>query len=145
MEIGMNKVDIFWSRVNKSAAGGCWTYEGPKRAGYGLICVDGKSTGAHRYSFEINCGEIPSGKHIMHACDTPSCVNPEHLSIGTHSENMVDMYRKGRGNNKLYVDDIPRIRDMLRCGAPQKDIADVFGVSRRCISKVKNGASWAHV
>ena len=64
--------------------------------GYGSFGVNGKTTAAHRYSYQIHTGQIPKGFVICHTCDTPSCVNPDHLWAGTQSENMKDMFNKNR-------------------------------------------------
>ena len=79
---------------------GCWIW---KKAlainGYGKIAWKEKSMPAHRISYSLFIGKIPNGTFVCHKCDVKSCVNPEHLFLGTHTENMKDMHRKGRGNS----------------------------------------------
>jgi hypothetical protein len=87
----------FWEKVDKS--GECWLWTGALASnGYGRITpVTGVSAGAHRVSYELHNGPIPKGMMVMHSCDVPSCVNPDHLSLGTAKDNMADMWTKGRG------------------------------------------------
>lgn len=76
---------------------GCWIWVGSHTtAGYGRIYVARRAVMAHRASYAVKHGEIPSGKIICHKCDTPSCVNPDHLFVGTHKDNSQDMVRKNR-------------------------------------------------
>ena len=85
----------FWQKVRKSA--GCWIWLGCVDGwGYGQAGVNGKRKQAHRYSYELAHGPIPAGMVVMHSCDTAACVNPSHLSIGTHADNQADMRSKGR-------------------------------------------------
>src|SRR5947208_683071 len=76
---------------------GCWIWLGvAKHNGYGQIKVYKKYIRAHRLAYELFNGKIPLGSLICHTCDIPSCVNPEHLWLGTHVENALDMVKKGR-------------------------------------------------
>ena len=92
-------VDRFWDKVHKSAD--CWLWTGSKRhKGYGAFVwsengevVQGR---AHRYSWIIHQGKIPEGICVLHKCDTPPCVNPDHLFLGTKADNNRDMRLKGR-------------------------------------------------
>ncbi len=63
---------------------------------YGMAWINGKAIGAHRVPFVLRCIPIPKGAVVRHSCDTPACVNPDHLSIGTQSENYADSFRRGR-------------------------------------------------
>lgn len=88
----------FWSRVDiprKDAL--CWTWTAAKIKGYGTMNVGGKNCGAHRIAWELFNGPIPDGLHACHHCDNPSCVNPSHIFLGTHQDNMADKQAKGRG------------------------------------------------
>lgn len=78
------------------AENGCHLWIGATRGnGYGAIKVDGRVMDAHRAAYIVHKGRIPDGKLVMHTCDHRSCVNPEHLKLGTHRENNVDAIKKG--------------------------------------------------
>ena len=88
----------FWNGVKKTD--NCWEWIKAKdRFGYGYIKAGGKDRRmlkVHRVSYILNFGEIPKGMCVLHRCDNPSCVNPEHLSLGTQSDNVADCHNKGR-------------------------------------------------
>lgn len=88
-------MDRFWSKVKKSE--GCWEWQATlSNKGYGQFRVDGKLALSHRFAYELAKGPILKGLHILHSCDNPACVNPDHLSVGTRADNMQDMTSKGR-------------------------------------------------
>lgn len=87
-------MEEFWKRVDKTDY--CWNWVGSKRRGYGRFMFRDKIIGTHRISYIIHKGEIPKGMLICHKCDNPSCVNPDHLFLGTHKDNAHDCVIKGR-------------------------------------------------
>lgn len=92
-----NLIDRFWSHVSKSIFPlACWKWTGALRLGYGRFRVGDKKVSSHRFSYELINGRIPKGKIIMHTCDNPSCVNPNHLVLGTQKQNMRDASNKNR-------------------------------------------------
>lgn len=151
-------LDRFWKFVNKSgpmhsALGTpCWAWTGAKTSrGYGQIStVRGKSPAiAPRISYEIHFGGIPCGLDVLHKCDNPACVNPEHLFVGTAKDNADDMINKGRHAHgerhplsKLKEDEVRAIRADERSAA---QIAADYGVSRSNVRRVKIRKLWAHI
>lgn len=99
---------------------GCKIWKGSKSTnGYGQVTVFGKKMQAHRVSFLAFIGEIPNGFFVCHKCDCPPCVNPEHLWIGTHQENMLDMAQKGRGRTwKPEPPHVPLLKPLGETDAP---------------------------
>ena len=102
--------------------------------------VRGKLVATHRFSYELAFGEIPNGKDVCHHCDNKVCVNPAHLFVGTRSDNMLDMYRKGRHPFlKIDAKQYDEIMKRLAGGESQQRIADDFGVSQVQVSRFKLG------
>lgn len=147
--------DRFWSKVDK--ADDCWIWTGGKTyGGYGVFCLDGQMRRAHRIAWIITNGPIPDGMEVLHRCDNPPCVNPAHLCLGTHQDNMDDMARKGRGNHfgtrgeqngkaRLTTRDIRLIREMVGSGMTHKAAARQFGVARTTVTAIIRGVNWKHV
>lgn len=132
----------------------CIEFKGSKdEAGYGLKTVNGKTRRVTRLVWEHYNGEIPPKMFVCHTCDNPSCINPFHLFLGTNSDNMKDMYAKGRGNNffkdknplrKLTKEQVAEIKNLLANGITQQEIANMFKVDRTLISQIKLGKIWTN-
>ena len=139
----MNLED-FMARVNKT--GNCWIFLGGKdKDGYGQIMVNRKNIRAHRYSYSQFVGEISEDKIVLHRCDNTSCVNPEHLTLGTHKENAQDRVNKGRNRNQNGINNNmskltdKEIIEILKDKGSQKTIAKKYGISQQYVSDIKNG------
>ena len=119
----------FWSKVTKGPD--CWIWNGATDwAGYGHCKVGKKLTGAHRRSWELLVGPVPDGMKVLHKCDVRNCVNPDHLWIGTHSDNMRDMVSKGRhGLQVLDNDVLLSIAEGRASGKTMAAIARELGIS----------------
>jgi hypothetical protein len=85
--------------MERTSPSGCWLWaRACFKNGYGAIRVEGKTLYAHRVSYELHRGKIPSGAFVLHRCDEPRCVNPDHLSVGTPADNVADMMHRGRNH-----------------------------------------------
>lgn len=119
---------------------GCWIWLGSKTTdGYGTLMTANKvRLLTHRAAYEIFVSPIPRGLCVCHDCDTPSCINPDHLFLGTHAENMKDMAAKGRapGRRKLSLSDYERIIKLRAEGRSRAYVAKIFGVSKITITRV---------
>jgi len=144
-------MDRFWNKVDKS--GDCWEWTGFKHKGYGRFSVGVRRLRSHRVAWELTHGPIPDGMLVLHTCDNPGCVNPDHLFLGTQADNMADMVSKGRqpfvkvlgegvGTSKLAEDQVRSIRSDPRS---QRAIARDYGVSQTAISEIKNRKRWRHI
>ena len=112
-----------------------------------MIVIPAKRMNAHRVSYLIHKGDIPEEMVILHSCDNPACVNPDHLSIGTQKENMQDMIKKGRQNfghfRKLTPDQMKSIRQEYIPGKVTHEfLAKKYSVTRTNISYIVRGKSW---
>ena len=154
-------IERFWIKVNKDGTvpehmphlGQCWIWTAGKlKDGYGHYRFNGKPCRAHRVSYELANGEIPVGFFVLHKCDNPVCVNPDHLVLGTVADNAKDMTRKGRGRysygekngqSKLTHEKVAKIRKMYSLGeVSQKRISEIFGVAESRINEIVNYKSW---
>ena len=137
----------FSDRTMPVPESGCLVWMGSiEKNGYGRFFVDGHPYYAHRGSWELHRGAIPVGMHVCHKCDVPSCINPNHLFLGTHTDNMADKAAKGRsssgGRRKLSLDTIIAIRADRRSGSI---IAAEYGIRRSHVNRIRSGAAWARL
>jgi hypothetical protein len=130
----------------------CILFTGCKdTGGYGLKRYKNKLYKAHRFVWIQTFGEIPDGLFVCHKCDVRACINPEHLFLGTNSDNMKDMYSKGRGNNlrgdnnpcaKLTKEQVNEIRVLLTYPITLTQIASKYNVDRSLIGLIKANKIW---
>ncbi len=157
----------FWSKVEKTD--GCWLWRGPfwgKR--YGSFKAHRKVYSAHRFAYELTYGPIPAGLWVLHRCDNPPCVRPDHLFLGTHQDNMDDKIKKGRcasgdqngarthfdthprgersGMAKLTAEKVREIRLRYAAGGISfVRLAKEYGVSEATIKEAVYRQTWKHV
>jgi hypothetical protein len=160
----------------KKEINGCWEWQGKiSKNGYGYIQHKKKHMLTHRTSYETFIENIPFGLCVCHKCDNKKCINPEHLFLGTHKDNIQDAKEKGRlpdqrgrkhseetlkklklrrrpdkrGEKhhlcKLTEKDVKEIRELLKLNFKQKEIGCRYGVDQSVISQIKHKKSWAHI
>lgn len=114
---------------------GCWCWAKATNGVYGVTCLNRKNILAHRFYYRAFNGPVPKGKFVCHSCDTPLCVNPDHLFIGSPSDNTLDMIQKGRsasGQKGLKTSDVKEAYQELKS---QKKVAKLFGVTYQAIQR----------
>lgn len=146
-------ISQFWAKVDKS--GDCWEWIGSQPGRYGVFYHNRVAYKAHRYAWELTHGPIPDGLFICHKCDVRNCVNPDHLFLGTHEENMADMARKGRhhdqsgtlnGNVKLNEVDVQAIRARYAAGGiSMNQLGAEYSVSNQAVYCMVHRKSWRHL
>lgn len=162
----------FWAKVNKTDY--CWLWTASLRnkgyGAFGYTTLDGITVQdrAHRFSYQLHTGEIPQGLFVLHRCDTPACVNPDHLFLGTNEDNIKDMLSKGRHvpggtycseyasnkykrgeshhNAKLTPELVGRIRDRhAQADISYSQLGAMFGITFTCAYKIVKRLSWKHL
>lgn len=139
--------DRFWSKVEKSSE--CWKWIGAKQSkGYGSFSIAGKTYLAHRVSYLLKYGSIPTGLFVLHHCDNRSCVNPDHLFLGTARDNSLDMVAKGRISMNFVVrkttrQEVEQIRLEYMLGfVSYRVLAKRYQLSPRAIGAIITHESW---
>ena len=137
----------------------CWNWTGRLVGkGYGRVGLGGagaKEILAHRLSYQMHKGPIPEGMVVMHKCDNPRCVNPDHLDAGTQSQNIKDAFSRGRklmptkkargeecGASKLMEADVLNIRESKLSFSK---LAAAYGVNKSTIERIKYRKTWRHI
>lgn len=158
----MTLADRFWAKVDRRGPDECWLWTASvNSSGYGRIGLGKRGQGsisAHRLSYELANGPIPDGEGyhgtcVLHRCDTPACVNPAHLFLGTQADNLTDAAEKGRmhpgeahGMARLTESQIREIRRLYKpYVVPRRVLAERFGVADTTIQAIIEQRSWAHV
>lgn len=155
-----NRIELFWENVPIGDPDACWEWQGGTRynTGYGAFRINGRQSLTHRISYELTYGPIPDGLHVCHHCDNPPCVNPHHLFLGTHADNMGDMARKGRAPapgkgkngeshpNATVTDAIARaILERHAQGERQNDLAREYKIGKGVVHRIVRRVSWKHI
>ena len=155
IELSEKDIERFWKYVNKKSEDECWTWNVFKRntQRYGAFSIKNKTYRSHRVSWFIHNGEIPEGLCVCHTCDNRSCVNPNHLFLGTYQDNARDRDKKERGadgekngKHKLTEKQVSEIREKYvprKCTL--KMLAEEYGVNYTAIRAIVKYVSWKHI
>lgn len=149
-------IKSFLSKIQKTD-GGCWLWVGHKnKDGYGRMGTNQWTALAHRLSFAFHKQIEPGSSCVCHSCDNPSCVNPDHLWLGSIRDNNLDMDAKGRrrsrprcgaenSNSKLKSEDVSDIKRRLNSGMGLTEIARQYGVTKQAIYSIREGKTWKSI
>ena len=158
-ELTKEIVDRFWAKVDTTIGQGpkgcCWEWQaGCDHEGYGRFHIVKWDRQANRVAYKIYYGVDPEQNCVLHICDNPSCVNPLHLKLGTHADNMAEMKAKGRGygrpgsiNNlaKLTETQVISIRQQYANGVRAVELMEAFSMSKTGIYSILQRRTWQHI
>lgn len=145
-------LSYFTKRVRKTS--GCWVWKaGKNKFGYGRARFRGKRHGAHRIAWLLYKGEIPRDMWVLHKCDNTSCVNPDHLFLGTPKDNTHDMMKKGRDaftgekqwQSKLTIKEVIYIKENYFKAENKREFAKKMGISPSHCCGIAYGNFWKHL
>lgn len=150
-------LERFWSRIHKGD--GCWEWTWSKdNKGYGMMGMPSRNAvKVHRISWAIHYGQIPEGLCVLHHCDNPPCVRPDHLFVGTNLDNIINKMEKGRaalpmirgeghGLAKLNAEQVLQIRELYATGKfSYREVGERFGVFLTNIRSIVKRESWKHI
>lgn len=145
MKLKITSLEAYNKSVVKNNFG-CWDWTGIiNRGGYAMLYGDGKLRSAHRVSYELHKGAV-AGSKVCHTCDNPVCTNPDHLFLGTQSDNIIDSTRKGHNVlAKLNPGKVLEIREHISKKVPTKTIASKYGINRQTVADIKNRRTWGYI
>lgn len=142
-------ISRFWRSVEIRSDNECWEWKGDLSHGYGIFFYNGRKFGAHELALSFSVGEKRyESLDTCHSCDNPKCCNPSHLRFDTRQSNVDDMHSRGRGvvgdkaASVLTSHDVQLIRERRNLGAPQKVLAEQFGISTAYVSEIVRGRVW---
>lgn len=150
MEKKKSTIEKFMEKISPEPNSGCWLWVGAvMNTGYGSFYM-GKTVLAHRASYRFFCEEIPEGLHVLHKCDTPLCVNPDHLFLGTDLDNKRDMVEKKRqaygvrnARSKITPETVVQVRTMTHLKL--REVSEKFGISIKEASRIRRRETWRHI
>lgn len=146
----------FWRFVVRGTEDECWLFRGSGEARYATFQLQGRKgrhVGAHRFSYEMHHGPIPDGMVVMHKCDTPRCVNPAHLTVGTPKQNTQDMIRKNRHGRVAPIGEASpfavlteeAVRAIRASSETNRALARRYGVGFTTVRSARSGKTWRHI
>lgn len=156
-------VTRFESKIRKNGLNKCWIWTSASTGRYGIFWAGIRRTPystkrnelAHRFSFRLYKGKIPKGKQVLHHCDNGHCVNPKHLYVGTHQDNMDDKVKRNRTpdqygeKNPCCTTSIAQVRHLRKLAKQtpkllHRQIGEIVGLNRRQVGRILEGSRWAN-
>jgi HNH endonuclease len=150
-------IDVFNDSYIPEPNSGCWLWtKGLAKAGYGLLQRGDYTGTSHRFSYLTFKGPIPEGMFVCHTCDVRSCVNPDHLWLGTAKDNSQDCSRKGRnyipgcvgedhGGSIMTEDKVRELRRLREDGYNYPKLSKEFGISKATVCQIVRRKTWKHI